>query len=70
MDRLLVNSSNLISVGYDAVSKTLEIEFQSGNIYQYLDVPESTYQGLMTASSKGEYFHDNILKEFDFRDAR
>jgi hypothetical protein len=68
MDRLLVNSSNLVSAGYDASAQILEIEFQSGNVYQYLSVPEIVYQGLMTASSKGEYFHDHILKEYDFRE--
>lgn len=69
MDRLLVNSSNLVTVGYDTASKTLEVEFQSGNIYQYLDVPETIYQSLMTSESKGQFFHDNILKEFDFKEA-
>lgn len=68
MDRLLVNSSNIISAGYDAADQTLEIEFQSGSVYQYFDVPERIFQGLMTAASKGEYFHDFILKEFDFQE--
>ena len=68
MDRLLVNSSNIVSAGYDAADQTLEIEFQSGNVYQYFDVPEKIFQGLMTAGSKGEYFHDKILKEFDFQE--
>ena len=66
MDRILVNSSNIITVGYDRAAGVLEIEFQSGKIYQYMGVPEAVYQALMTASSKGEFFHDNILKEFDF----
>lgn len=70
MDRILVNSSNLVSVGYDAAAQTLEVEFQSGNIYKYFDVPATIYQSLMTADSKGEYFHDNILKEFDYADAK
>lgn len=69
MDRLLVNSSNLVTVGYDTVSRTLEVEFQSGNVYQYLEVPETIYQSLMTSSSKGQFFHDKILKEFDFKEA-
>ncbi len=69
MDRLLVNSSNIVSVGYDASAQILEVEFQSGNVYQYLNVPEGIYQGLMTSASKGEYFHDNILKEFDYQEA-
>lgn len=68
MDRLLVNSSNIVSVGYDVAGGVLEVEFQSGKIYQYLQVPESMYQDLMTASSKGEFFHDHILKEFAFRE--
>jgi hypothetical protein len=69
MDRLLVNSSNLVSVGYDAAAKVLEVEFQSGLVYQYFDVEESTYQDLMTSESKGQFFHDNILKEYDFAEA-
>jgi KTSC domain len=69
MDRLLVNSSNLVSVGYNAAECTLEVEFQSGNIYKYFFVPESVYQGLMTTGSKGEYFHDNILKVYDYQEA-
>lgn len=68
MDRILVNSSNLVSVGYEKETQALEVEFQSGNVYRYLNVPETMYQGLMTASSKGEYFHDHILKEFDFEE--
>jgi transglutaminase/protease-like cytokinesis protein 3 len=68
MDRILVKSSNIVSAGYNAQTKRLEIEFQSGNTYQYLDVPEMVYQDLMTASSKGEFFHDNILKEYDFEE--
>lgn len=68
MDRLLVHSSNIVSVGYDAAAQTLEVEFQSGNVYQYLDVPEDMYQNFMTAESKGEFFHDNILKEFDYQE--
>lgn len=69
MDRLLVtNSSNIVSAGYSATTKIMEVEFQSGKVYQYLDVPENIYQDFMTAESKGEFFHDNILKEFDFRE--
>ena len=68
MDRLLVNSTNLVTVGYDQAMQVLEVEFQSGNVYQYLDVPEHVYQDLMTSASKGQFFHDNILKEFDFQE--
>ncbi|MBO1741866.1 KTSC domain-containing protein [Leifsonia sp. TF02-11] len=33
MDRIPVNSSNLITVGYDAASQTLEVEFKDGTVY-------------------------------------
>ena len=69
MDRLLVRSSNILSVGYDVSARVLEVEFQSGNVYRYFDVPESLYQDFMTSGSKGEFFHDNILKEFDYQEA-
>jgi len=35
MERQYVTSSNLQSLGYDPTSKTLEIEFNDGAIYQY-----------------------------------
>ena len=62
MERKHVSSSNLKSVGYDSSSQILEIEFLHGGIYQYFDVPESEYHGLMSASSKGQYFDRNIKK--------
>jgi len=62
MNRISVTSSNLRSVGYDLVSKTLEIEFNNGSVYQYFDVPKSIYDGLMNAESHGKYFDANIKK--------
>ena len=62
MERIPVDSSNLASVGYDVASSTLEIEFNSGAIYQYSGGPENEYTGLMSASSKGSYFDQHIKK--------
>lgn len=56
MKRQPVNSTNLASVGYDVVTKVLEIEFSSGGIYQYTGVPATVYTALMTAESHGRYF--------------
>ena len=66
MERILVNSSNVSSVGYDADSQTLEIEFNSGGVYQYSGVPESVYEGMMGADSKGKYFHANIKNTYPY----
>ena len=60
MVRQPVTSSNLRSVGYDVTASLLEIEFRDGGVYQYRNVPESIYQNLMSAGSKGTYFNDHI----------
>ncbi len=66
MDRRPVVSTNLASVGYDDSTRTLEVEFQNGGVYQYFQVPRSVFEGLVGASSKGEYFHRFIRSRFRF----
>ncbi|BBZ67298.1 KTSC domain-containing protein [Mycolicibacterium insubricum] len=66
MERTFVSSSNLNSVGYDEASMTLEVEFKDGSLYQYFDVPGSMHQGLMGASSVGQYFTQNIRNAFRY----
>jgi len=70
MDRIPVRSSNIRSVGYDAASRTLEVEFHSGGVYQYSGVPQAIYQGCMRAVSKGSYFHDHIKGRYPDRQVR
>jgi hypothetical protein len=62
MQRISVVSSNLASVGYESSTGTLEVEFHSGAIYQYAGVPESAYNGLMNAASKGRYLDRSVKK--------
>lgn len=60
MKREPVNSSLVRSMGYDADSTTLEIEFQSGAVVHYLNVPETVYRGLQAAPSKGAYMQQHL----------
>lgn len=62
MYRTPVKSSNIKSVGFD--NNTLEIEFHSGGIYQYFDVPTEVYHLFMNSSSKGRYFDQFIKNRF------
>jgi hypothetical protein len=55
-----LNSSAIRGVRYDQATKTLEIKFQDGTIYEYVRVPESMHVGLMSAESKGQYFDREI----------
>ena len=67
MDRIQVVSSNIRSVGYEADIGILEIEFTSGSIYQYFDVPEREYEELMNAASIGKYFNRKIKDNYRYR---
>lgn len=60
MRRETVSSEALLSVGYDADRRTLEVEFTGGGVYRYFDVPPELYVGLMTSPSKGEFFAGHI----------
>ena len=64
MRRTPVSSSNLVSVGYDADSATLEIEFDGGRVYQYAKVPQEAYRALMNADSIGSHFHRHIRDKY------
>ena len=59
-------SSNISSVGYDSATGTLEVEFWSGSVYQYYDVPENMYEQLMKSSSKGRFLHDYIRNVYPY----
>lgn len=59
MIRETVSSSELRSIGYEN-TMILELEFQNGGVYHYFEVPEAIYTELMSASSKGRYFNQNI----------
>lgn len=68
MRRLPVHSSVIASVGYDDRSKILEVEFLTGFVYQYYDVPKRTHDALMTAKSAGSYFNRFIRDKYRFAD--
>lgn len=59
-----VDSSAFASVGYE--DGTLYICFHNGSLYSYTDVPASVYDDLMSASSKGSYFHAHIRDQYDY----
>jgi hypothetical protein len=57
MSREPIDSSVIASLGYVAGQRILEIEFRSGDIYDYLDVPLEEYAAFRSADSKGTYLN-------------
>ncbi|MCH9050094.1 MAG: KTSC domain-containing protein [Proteobacteria bacterium] len=66
MERYSVASSNIASIGYDADTDTLEVEFLSGAIYQYYNVPQNMYDQLMQAGSKGRFLNTYIKNAYPY----
>ena len=64
MNRTPVTSSNVVAIGYDPGTLTLEVEFKNGAVYQYFDVPETVYQELMRAGSIGQFIYTNIRNNY------
>lgn len=57
-----VVSSNIAAVGHDAATSTLRIQFNSGSVYDYANVPASLFAELLAAESVGSFFSRAIKK--------
>ncbi len=67
MRRVWVDSSSIASIGYEAATRELEIEFrESGDVYRYFDVPEEEYAAILAADSRGTYLNQ-VFKERNYR---
>lgn len=64
MERHPVSSSNIATIGYE--DGTLEVEFLNGSVYQYFDVSENVYQGLMNAGSHGQFLNQVVKGNYRY----
>ena len=60
-----VKSSNLVAVAYGGL--TLHIQFHSGRLYAFYNVPRHIFDGLMSAKSKGKFFHERIRERYAYQ---
>lgn len=60
MERTRIKSSHLVSVGYDSTTRTLEVEFKNGAVYQYAGVSPQKFSAFASAESHGEYLSKKI----------
>ena len=66
IDREIVSSSNVASIGYDEQTETLEVEFLNGTIYQYFNVGVDLYEQLRAAPSKGQFLNTYIRNAYPY----
>lgn len=56
MRREPVESEAIRSIGYEPADRVQQVEFHSGAVYEYLDVPEDVHLAVVRARSIGEAF--------------
>jgi hypothetical protein len=66
IERTVVDSTSLVSMGYDPKTRTLEIEFPKAAVYRYLDVSAEQFRGLVEAPSIGTHFAAYIRGKFQW----
>jgi KTSC domain len=68
--RQQVESTVIASAGYDAATAVLELEFTSGDVYEYFAVPPSVHRALLEAPSAGRFFAAHIRDVYPTRQKR
>lgn len=66
LKKIPVESESVRTVGYDPRSRVLQVEFQNGAIYHYLDVPEPEWQALLQAESIGRFITHRIKDSYRY----
>lgn len=64
MERQYIESTMIRGIGYDFDNSILEIEFNSGAVWQYYDFPESEWYGFENSDSKGKFFLREIKNQY------
>ena len=60
-------SSVIARYHYDPARQILTIVYQSGMVYDYLDVPESVYAAMKKVKSKGTFLNKEIKGKYEFK---
>jgi hypothetical protein len=59
-----VHSHVLAAIGYSKRLHALEVEFISGAIYRYSNVPPQVYRDFLSAASKAQFYDANVRGHF------
>lgn len=67
MERLLVVSDTIQSIGYNAKKSDLEVVMKDGSRYLYLGVPASVYLEMMNHAPLDTYFQQKIKLQYVYQ---
>jgi hypothetical protein len=61
-----VQSSNINALAYDEEENSLYVNFHSGGVYEYLNVPYWVFKDFLSAPSKEKFFFWRIKDKFQW----
>jgi KTSC domain len=67
MHRTAIAANGIAQVGYEDGSEILEIEFTSGKVFQFFNVPPKMFHQLMDTQFKEFYYQNNIHDRFPYK---
>ena len=64
MEMKMINSGKLRAIGYDARTRTLQVQLANGSTVEYSGVGAETWRHLGSSGAAWSYYRDNIEEEF------
>lgn len=66
-EMVYVDSVSITAVGHDSDSLELHVQFVSGEVYVYENVPSNIFEEFVNAPSKGSYFNREVRPAYSWR---
>jgi hypothetical protein len=63
---MIMPSSVVAAIKYDATSSTLRVIYVSGTVYDYKNVPEEVYVAMKTSFSKGTFLNQHVKGKYEY----
>lgn len=64
MEMIRVSSNAIRAIGYDPVSKRMDVEFVETGTYSYCRVPQQLFSQFLRASSKGAFYNTHVKDRY------
>lgn len=53
-----------MAVGYDELSQVMQIDFEDGDVYQFIEVPKEVYHDFLNHHSVDQYYYHYIKGKY------
>lgn len=67
INRTLVRSSNVRSYGYDPQTRTIQVQFTDGKIYEYYNRAPSVWRDFQLSQSKGSFVQNKLTPAGNYK---